>query len=227
MVLAAATADPTRRRAALTALCQAYWLPIYAYIRRRGHSPDDAADLTQAFFLHVVEKGTFSVVDPAIGRFRAFLLAAVKHFLVNEYYRDSANKRGGQWTRLVLDPEDLERRYAAAGRDDLDPERLFDRQWAATVLERALARLRAQQAEAGKTREFDALAGFLTSDAGAERTYRQLAEELGTSEAAIRTSVHRLRQKYGMALRAEIGETVRDAAAADAELRHVLSIASA
>jgi RNA polymerase sigma-70 factor (ECF subfamily) len=227
VVIAAGTEDLGRRQAALAQLCEGYWMPLYAFIRRRGHAPDVAADLTQGFFAHIVEKDALAKVDPALGRFRAFLLASVKHFVANERDRELASKRGGRWTRLSFDATELERRYEAVTSHELDPEQVFDRQWAATVIERALARLRADQVEAGKQREFDLLAGYLTSDATEARPYRELAAILGAKETAVRAAVHRLRLKFGAALRAEIADTVRDQAAADAELRHVLTVGAA
>ncbi len=224
VVLAAGTEDLDRRQAALAQLCEAYWMPLYAFVRRRGHAPDVAADLTQGFFAHIVEKDGLARVDPALGRFRAFLLASVKHYMSNEREREQASKRGGRWTRLSFDATELERRYEAVCSSELDPEQLFDRQWAATVIDRALARLRQQQAQAGKGVEFDRLAGYLTSDAPAAHSYRELAALQGVNETAVRAAVHRLRLKFGAALRAEIADTVHDQASADAELRHVLTI---
>jgi RNA polymerase sigma-70 factor (ECF subfamily) len=177
--------------------------------------------------VHVIEKGTLAAVDPALGRFRSFLLASVKNFLANQWDREAALRRGGGWTRVVLDPSDLERRYAALQSEGLDPERLFDRHWAHTVIDRALNRLRVQQTEAGRAREFEMLAAYLTSDTGEGRSYREVAAELRSTEPAVRAAVHRLRQRFAACLRAEIAETVTDAAAADAELRHVLSVAAA
>ena len=226
-MLAAQTVDAERRRDALGTLCVAYWAPIYAFVRRRGLSPEDAADLTQAFFLHLVESHRLAHVDPALGRFRSFLLAAVKNFLANEWDRGQAQKRGGHLARVDFDTDALERRYKALHDDALDPDRMFERQWAHLVLERAADRLRQQQDRAGKGREFALLGSFLTSDAGGERAYKDVAAELGTTEPAVRTAVHRLRLKFGTCLREEIAETVSDAVAADAELRHVLIVAAA
>lgn len=227
VVLAARAVDTTGRREALATLCAAYWAPLYAFIRRHGRSPEDAADLTQSFFAHLLEEGTLTNVDPSLGRFRTFLLVSVKNFLANEWKGRTASKRGGQWTRVPFEPAVLERRYAAVSSEDLDPERLFDRHWALTVLDRALDRLRAQQITPGKQREFEALAPFLTSDRADGRSYREVAADLGMSDVAIRAAVHRLRHRFGLALRDEISQTVADAVAADAEVRHILSVASA
>lgn len=224
MVLAVRTASAEHREAALAGLCGAYWTPIYAFLRRRGHDADEAADLTQAFFRHVIEKRTFDAVDPSLGRFRAFLLASVTHFAANAREHDGAQKRGGGWTRVDFDAPELERRYVAVWSSGLDPEQAFERHWAATVLEHALARLQAQQGAAGRGREFAALSGYLTSDAGEERPYREVAAVLQITETAVRAAVHRLRQALGRALRDEVSDTVSDAAAAEAELRHLLAL---
>jgi RNA polymerase sigma-70 factor (ECF subfamily) len=224
MVLAVRTASAERREAALAGLCGAYWAPIYAFLRRHGHDADEAADLTQAFFRHVIEKRSLDAVDPSLGRFRAFILASVKNFAANAREHDGAQKRGGGWTRVDADAPDLERRYAALRSSELDPEQAFERHWAATVLEQALARLKARQVEAGHGREFAALSGYLTSDAGEERPYREVAADLQTTETAVRAAVHRLRQALGRALRDVVSDTVSDAAAAEAELRHLLAL---
>lgn len=224
LVRDAQSASAAERSAALEALCSAYWPPIYAFLRRRGHDAEDAADLTQAFFRHLIEKRGLASVDPALGKFRAFLLASVKHFVSNAREHDVAQKRGGGWARVDFDPPALERRYAGVRSADLDPEQAFDRQWAATVLERAVTTLGAQHDAAGRGREFALLSGYLTSDAGEERPYRAVAADLGTSETAVRAAVHRLRQALGKALREVVAETVGDAAAADAELRHLLAL---
>jgi RNA polymerase sigma-70 factor (ECF subfamily) len=224
MVLGARSASAERREAALAGLCGAYWAPIYAYLRRRGHDADAAADLTQSFFRHLIETRALDTVDPSLGRFRAFLLASVKHFVANAREHEGALKRGGGWTRVEFDPPDLERRYVEARSTGLDPEQAFERQWAATVLERAVARLGAEHEAAGRAREFAALSGYLTSDAGEDRPYRDVAAGLEMSEAAVRTAVHRLRQGLGRALREEVQDTVGDQSAADAELRHLLAL---
>jgi RNA polymerase sigma-70 factor (ECF subfamily) len=208
----------------MAALCDAYWYPVYAFVRRRTHDADRAADLTQAFFAHVLEKHALDTVDPALGRFRSFLLASVKHFVANERERESTLKRGHGWTRVPGDIAELEQRFATASTQSPDPEQVFERQWAATLLDRALDRVKAQQQAAGRAREFVALAPFLTSDTGPERPYRDVAQTLGTTEPAVRTAVHRLRVALGKALRDEVAHTVSDAGAAESELRHLLSV---
>jgi RNA polymerase sigma-70 factor (ECF subfamily) len=227
MVLALQTTDGPRRAEALARLCEAYWPPIYAFVRRTGQSPEDAADLTQAFFLHLLRQDrAFAAVDPDLGRFRTFLLGALRHFLSNERHRVAALKRGGGWSRVPFEPVELERKYTAMRSASLDPERAFNRQWAATVLDRALARLRSLEEGAGRERQFAALRGYLTSETveGDPSGYRAVAAELGTTETAVRAAVHRLRQRLGAALREEVVETVGDPSAADAELRHLLAL---
>lgn len=222
MVLAVRTAHEGRRRDALAGLCEGYWYPVYAFVRRRGHSAEDAADLTQAFFAHVIEKSAFDAVDPALGRFRTFVLASVKHFLANEWARDTARKRGGDWTRVGCEPAELEQRYTAIRSLAPDPEQEFERQWAGTVMSRAMRALKTEQEAAGRGREFEVLSQYLTSNAGDVRSYREAAATLSIAETALRAAVHRLRQRLGLALRAEIANTLDDPASTDAELRHVL-----
>lgn len=223
VVRAVRTADAGRRARALSVLCETYWPPVYAFIRRGGSESDRAADLTQAFFAHVLEKGAFEHADPALGRFRTFLLASVKHFVTSQWEHDAALKRGGGWSSVAFDPEALERRYEALRSSSLGPEEAFERQWAHTVLERAVRRVRGQQGAAGRAREFTALEPYLTSDAGPGRPYREVAAELGIAETAVRAAVHRLRERLGAALRAEVSDTLDDPAAADDELRFLLA----
>jgi RNA polymerase sigma-70 factor (ECF subfamily) len=227
MVVGLQTGDATRRAAALSRLCEAYWAPIYAFVRRTGQSPENAADLTQAFFLHLLEQErAFANVDPGLGRFRTFLLAALRHFLSNVRERDATQKRGGAWHRVPFEPAELERQFVAMRSADPDPEQAFDRQWAATVLERALTRLRTEEEAAGRQRQFAALSGYLTSE-GVDHGhggYREVAAALGTTETALRAAVHRIRQRFGAALREEVVDTVGDRSAADAELRHLLAL---
>jgi RNA polymerase sigma-70 factor (ECF subfamily) len=227
MVVGLQTTDASRRTEALARLCEAYWTPIYAFIRRSGTSPDDAADLTQAFFLHLLSQDRpFATVDRSLGRFRSFLLAALRHFLSNERDRVATLKRGGRWSRVPFEPEDLERQYAAMRSTAFDAEALFDRHWAITVLHRAVARVRAKEEAAGRGRQFAALSGYLTSEGAGSGPggYREVAAALGTTEVALRAAVHRLRQRLGAALREEVVDTVGDAASADAELRYLLAV---
>jgi RNA polymerase sigma factor (sigma-70 family) len=217
MVLAAAGGAQD----ALGALCSAYWYPLYAFIRRQGVAPHDAEDLTQGFFQHLLAKGAIARVALDKGRFRTFLLASLKNFLADERDRARALKRGGGRAEISFDACEAEARYAIEPRDELTPDRLFDRRWALAVIDRALGRLRDEFAAYGKGTFFDALRPLLTG-AGAGASLAELGERFSMSEGAVKVAAHRLRQRYGAALRAEIAETVGTASEVDAELRHLL-----
>ena len=206
---------------ALEALCNAYWYPLYVYIRGRGHDPETARDLTQAFFADLLERDFLRPVDPAKGRFRAFLLASLKNFLGHQRERTQALKRGAGVPTLSLDGEDAERRFGREPVENLTPEQIFERRWGLTIMERAMERLEA--ASSSRAGQFDRLRGYLT---GAEPavSYRQVAADLGLSEGAVKTAVHRLRQEYGRLLREEIAATIADPGELDDELRHLLTV---
>jgi len=210
---------------ALASLCDLYWYPVYAFIRRRGYRPEECADLTQAFFTRVLEKKYFDDADPTRGHFRAFLCTSVRHFLSNERDREQALKRGGSRPPISLDVENAEGRYQLEPRDDLTPEKLFDRRWALTVLERVLARVRDDQRSGGKADLFDHLRGFLTGD-NAGVPYSEVAETLGMTEGAVKVAVHRLRRHFRDTLVNEIAETVSDPAEIDGELQYLLKAVS-
>jgi RNA polymerase sigma-70 factor (ECF subfamily) len=220
-VLTARESPSTEARQALEALCQSYWYPLYVFVRRHGYDADAARDLTQAYFAELLEKGYLHDYDPARGRFRVFLKASVKHFLSKEREKIQAWKRGGRAEVLSLDTVDGEGRYSHEPADRLTPEEIFERRWALTILERTLDRLRREQADAGRTREFAALEGSLTGQ-DASRPYREIAAQLGTSEAAVKTMVHRLRRRFGEMLREQIAETVAAPEEVDDEVRHLL-----
>ena len=209
------------RRAALAELCQAYWYPLYLFARRRGSNHDDASDLTQAFFVHLIEKHALSGVAPTHGRFRSFLLASFKHFQSDVRDRLRALKRGGDRIEIPWDAEDLETRYRAAASSSVDPEKLFDRQWALTVIERARARLRAEYVSEAKARDFEVLLPYLTRHG--ERGTQELAAALGTTEGAARVVLHRFKRRFGSALRAEVASTVGDPEHVESELRFLLT----
>ncbi len=226
LVLAAGRRGEPASHDALAALCAAYWYPLYAFVRRSGHSADDAQDLTQEFFTRFLDKDYLKSVDRAKGKFRSFLLASVRHFLANEGDRRRAQKRGGGRPVLSLDFSDAEGRY---GRDvaqhvaqqpahTLTPEKLFERRWALTLLDQVLARLRGEHEAAGTLRLFERLKGCLT---GAERheSYRQWGAELDLSESAVKVAVHRLRRRYRHLLRDEIGRTLDPSGDVDEEIR--------
>jgi RNA polymerase sigma factor (sigma-70 family) len=208
--------------AALADLCAAYWYPVYAFIRRRGHSADDARDLAQDFFATLLEKGYLADADPERGRFRAFLLTAVSRFVTKQHEKATAQKRGGGTRPLSLDFDDGETRYQHEPSHDWTAERIFARRWALTLLDRTVATLRKEHEQTGKLDQFEALKVFLTGEAGAP-PLRQIAQRLGTTEGAIKVAVHRLRQKYRETLRSEIAQTVATPEDVDDELRLLMT----
>jgi RNA polymerase sigma-70 factor (ECF subfamily) len=209
-------------REALAFLCAAYWLPLYSFARRLGHASDDALDLTQGYFALLIEKDYLADVRLREGRFRAFLLTSFRHFLSKERDRARALKRGGGHVLLSIDASEAEGRHADEPLETLDPEALFERRWALTILERAMARLRHEFAATGRTVEFEQLEAYLTGSEP-KAPYQSAAERLGTTEGAIKKMVHRLRRRYGLLLREEIAATVADPEEIDAELRHLLA----
>lgn len=218
VVLAAGRSQSTHARDALEQLCRAYWYPLYAFVRRQGYGPDDAQDLTQEFFARLIEKHYLQSVDQAKGKFRSFLLAALKHFLANEYYKATAQKRGGRASIVSLNAASAETTYAAEPADDASPDKLYERRWAMTLLHRVLAQLRAEYVEAGRAALFEQLKPALTGERNS-RGYAEIAQSLGMSEAAIKVGVHRLRQRFRQLLRQEIGHTVSTQAEVEEELR--------
>jgi RNA polymerase sigma factor (sigma-70 family) len=225
VVLAAGQKSGPHSAQALATLCETYWYPVYAFIRRQGHDADRAKDLTQGFFARVLEKHYFGDADPARGRFRAFLLTSIRHFLSNERDRDQALKRGGRTPTLSLDVETAEGVYQLEARDELTPEKLFDARWATVLLDRALSRLQDEYVAAGKNDLFAGLKGLLTGDSE-DIPYADIARTLGMSEGAVKVSVHRLRRRFRDALVKEIAETVSDPSDIDAEIRHLLQAVS-
>ena len=225
VVLAARSHDEDRARAALDALCRTYWYPLYSFARRRGCSPHDAEDLVQEFFARLLAKDYLRAAQPEHGRFRTFLIMALKRFLANEWDRARARKRGGGIPDLPLDAAAAERRYAREPDAAASAELAFDRQWALTLLDRTLAALRAECERGGKGREFAVLGAFLAPDAGLA-DYRHAAARLGMTEAAARMAVHRLRRRFRAIFRDEIAGTVASPAAAREEIRYLLDVLS-
>jgi RNA polymerase sigma factor (sigma-70 family) len=224
VVLHARQDEPEQARAALAQLCEGYWYPLYSFVRRRGHSPHDAQDLTQAFFAHLLEKRGLEQVDPEKGRFRTFLLAALKNFLANDWDKINALKRGGGQTVLSLQQESAESRYQLEPSHDLTPERLFERQWALTLLDQVLAALRDEYHGQGKGAIFEELKAAIIGQAGG---YAEMAARLGQSEGAIKVAVHRMRSRYRELMRARIAETVGEGVGdVEDELRHLLAVLS-
>lgn len=220
LVAAAQDGDSAEAREALAALCGAYWYPLYAFIRREGHDPDRAQDLTQEFFARLLEKDYLAAVDRRKGRFRSFLLTACKHFLANERDRALAQKRGGGRSVVPIDFDVADGRYSREPAHALTAERLFQRRWALALLEQVLARLREEFRSAGKGAHFERLKVTLTGEKGAP-AYRQLGGELGLSEGAVKVAVHRLRQRYRELLREEIAQTVDDPEHVEDEIREL------
>jgi RNA polymerase sigma factor (sigma-70 family) len=218
VVAAAGGAPSPEAREAVATLCRAYWYPLYAYARRRSASADDAQELTQEFFAHLLEKESLRSADPARGKFRSFLLTAFQRFLGHQRDRARAQKRGGGRAVLPLDFQAGERLYRREPADHATPEAVYERRWALTLLEQTLARLRQEMVKAGKGRLFECLKGTLTGEEGVG-PYARLAEELGLSEQAVKVAVHRLRRRYGELLRDEIAQTVGTPEEVEDELR--------
>ena len=222
-VLAAREAPSAESRQALEGLCRAYWYPLYAFVRRQGHGPEESRDLTQGYFAQLLEKGYLEDFDPSLGRFRVFLKASVKNFLSKERDKAHAWKRGGHARIVSLDADEVEGRYRYEPVDRLTPEEIFERRWSLTLLERVLGKLRQELEDADRGQEFEKLKGYLTGEE-AKVPYREVANELGSSETAVRTSVHRLRQRFGKLLRQEIAETVASPNEVEDEMRHLLRV---
>jgi RNA polymerase sigma factor (sigma-70 family) len=223
LVLAARTGRSAESRNALEALCDAYWFPLYAFIRRQGYAAEEARDLTQGYFARLIERRDLEDVRPELGRFRSFLLASVKHFLSNELDRERAKKRSPGPPLVSLDAQDAEVRYRFEPVDALTPETLFERKWALTVLERTLGRLGEEWNEGQRAQRFEALRTHLSGDAPAA-SYRDVGETLGMSEDAVKITVHRLRRRFGELLRDEIADTVREPGEVDDEIRYLLGV---
>jgi DNA-directed RNA polymerase specialized sigma24 family protein len=207
---------------ALEILCRAYWYPLYAYVRRKGLAAADAQDVTQEFFHRLIGKNYLESVDRRQGSFRSFLLASVNHLLANEWDKARALKRGGGHQVISFDAEEAEGRFVQEAAMNDSAEKAFDRRWALTLLDRALARLREEFAAAGKTPQFDALKVFLSEVAGAG-DYAALAEQVGLDAGGVAVAVHRLRLRYREIVRDEIAQTVATEAELKAEMRHLFA----
>ncbi len=217
VVLAAGKRSTPQSNRALEELCRAYWFPLYAYVRRRGHSKEDAEDLTQAFFARFLEKNYLGALDSEKGKFRAFLLASLKHFLANEWDRSHRQKRGGDATHLSLDWKTADTQFQIAITTEPSPDKAYDREWALALLEKVVSSLHAECAADGREKQFDELKIFLTAGKGA-LPYSAAANSLGLEEGAVRTAVHRLRKRYRQLLREEISQTLADPAQVDEEM---------
>ena len=210
----------SRARLALAELCHAYWYPLYAFVRSRGYAAADAHDLTQSFFVRFVEPGSFAAADPAKGRFRSYLLGAVKHFLSHERERRQAKKRGGDVTVIDLDALSPEARYALEPAQAIEPDARFDREWAQEVTARALCKLRGEAESLGKGAQFNELKVSLAGDLPAPQ---ETAQRLNMTLGAVKVAVHRLRKQYRQLLRSEIAQTVDDPADIDAEMQYLVT----
>lgn len=221
-IVAAGNPAAPDARAALAALCAAYWYPLYAFVRRQGHPPDEAADLVQGTFVALLDRDFLSAVAPERGRFRSFLLAACAHHRADCRDRDRAARRGGGLTPIPFDRLDAEGRFSAEPVDTLTPERLFERRWATGLLEHAVARLEAESAAAGKAALLSRVLPTLTGGRGAV-SYAAVAAELGMTEGAVKMAASRLRKRYGAILREEITRTVADPADVEGEIRDLFA----
>ena len=225
VVLSAADSTAPASLAALEKLCQTYWYPLYAYVRRKGCGPEDAQDLTQGFFARLLEKKFLRQVDRGKGKFRSFLLASLEHFLAKEWRDAKRQKRGGGCPHIALDSLEAEERYRLEPSDTLSADRIYDRRWALALLEATFARLRAECAASGKTALFEALKGTLCAEEGPS-SQAELAARLGMSVGAVKVAAYRLRQRYGELLRAEVADTVATEGEVDEEIRHLFAALS-
>jgi RNA polymerase sigma-70 factor (ECF subfamily) len=221
VVLSARKKDSPQSAAALETLCRTYWYPLYAYVRRQGHSPPDAQDLTQGFFARLLEKDYLKAAAREKGRFRTFLIVALKRFLANEWDRARAQKRGGGQVALSLDTELAEQRYRVEPVEGSTAEKVFERRWALTLLDRTMMRLRQEFGGAGKSEEFDRLKVCLTAERG-EISYAEIAKGLGMTEGAARVAVHRLRKRFRDIFREEIAHTVSGPEEIEEEVRYLM-----
>jgi RNA polymerase sigma factor (sigma-70 family) len=219
----AARHDTTRAQQALSELCEAYWYPLYAYVRRQGTSPHDAQDLTQEFFARFLAGNYLEGVSPDQGRFRSFLLACLKHFLANEWAKARAAKRGGGLRTISFDETEAEDRYRLEPADEQSADKLFERRWAMTLLDTVLGTLREEFVRDDKERQFEKLKPTLAGSRQSQ-PYSELARELEMSEGAVKVAVHRFRQRYRELLRQRIGQTVSSATEVDEEIRYLFSV---
>ncbi len=226
MVVSAGGSDSSEARRALAMLCENYWFPLYAFVRRAGYSAEDAQDLTQEFFVRLLAKNYLADADRQRGKFRSYLLGAMKHFLAKERRRQGALKRGGTRPMLSLDFHSGENRYSLIEPvDNMTPERLYEKRWALTLLDLVLSRLREEFCTAGKLELFDSLKQFLARGT-AKPAYLEVAEELGMSKGAVKVAVHRLRRRYRKLLKDEIARTTVGPESLEDELGELLAALS-
>ena len=218
VVLAAGQRHTPQADGALEELCKTYWFPLYAYVRRRGHAKADAEDLVQTFFAKLLEKNFLANLDSEKGKFRAFLLAALKHFLANEWDKSQAQKRGGGAAHFSLDWQTADTKFQVAATNEPSPDKAFDREWALALLAKVIERLQKECAADGKGKLFEQLKTFLMAGGG-DSAQAEVAKSIGMEEGAVRVAIHRLRKRYRVLLRDEIAHTLSDDAMVEAEMR--------
>jgi len=224
--MAAGKGDAGEAHTALETLCRAYWRPIYFYVRRKGHGPEDAKDLTQEFFGQLIRKEHFRFADQTKGKFRTFLLASLDHFLAREWSRAHRQKRGGEFTFVSFDETNADDWYRVEPGDSRTPREAYDRQWALTVLKQTMDRLEKEYKAAGKDNLFREIRHLLSGEKGGE-SYGDMCGRLGMAEGALRVAIHRLRQKYAELVRCEIARTVGHPDEINEEIRFLLSVVGA
>lgn len=222
VVLRATGEDGSQSEVALESLCRSYWYPLYAYVRRKGYGPPDAQDLTQDFFARLLEKNYVKLAARERGKFRSFLLKSLNHFLINDWVRNRALKRGGGQIVQSLDEEAAEHLYAHEPTGPVPAEILYDKRWALTLLERAMHRLRNSYTLCGNGELFERLKGMLLGEASAE-IYREVSRDFGMNVGAVKVAVHRLRNRFRNAVREEVAQTVRTPEEVDEELRSLVA----
>lgn len=225
VVQLAACNDTSRAQQALSRLCEAYWYPLYVYVRRRGHGPEDAQDLTQEFFARLLAAQSLANLSPEKGKFRAFLLASMNHFLADEWDKARAMKRGGGAAPISFDGMDPEQRYRCEPADNSTPEKIYDRRWTLALLDQALKRLRGDYEKAGMITVFEKLKVILTMGKGAV-PLAQLASELSMTEGAVKAAAHRLRARYREVIYEQVAQTVLTSAEVEEEIRYLFSTLS-
>ena len=222
VVVCAGGAASTEADRALEDLCRAYWYPLYAYVRRQGHAASDAQDLTQDFFARLLERKYLRLADPQRGRFRTFLLSSLKHFLINEWEKSRATKRGGAFSIISSDEQNAEGRYLAEPIEGLTPDRIYEKRWAVTLLEQVMSRLREKYAADGKAPLFEALKPYVWGETITDG-YDSVSARLGLTEGALRVAMHRLRESFREMLRDEVARTVASPGDVDEELRQLVA----
>ncbi|MEK7683857.1 MAG: sigma-70 family RNA polymerase sigma factor [Verrucomicrobiota bacterium] len=225
VVLAARDTASPGAAAALAELCRTYWYPLYAFVRRKGHSPHDAQDLTQAFFARLLEKNYVAQADRERGRFRTYLLAALTHFLADEWDKARRLKRGGGREIISFDAASAEERYRLEPIDQLDAAKLYERRWVTTLFDQVLARLEEEFRDSGKGGLFDQLKGSLLAEEPGP-SYAELGTQLGLTEDAVKQAVHRMRRRYRELFREEIAQTVAGPGEVEDELKHLFAVLS-